>query len=85
MNHGGNTFGRAAAALALAATLAIPAAVAADDVAWVFTGSTNRVAVATASASNASTLLTTLDNGFVASSNSITMSTCPPRTLIMVR
>ena len=71
--------------LAVAAAAAIAPAALADDVAWVFEGSTNRNASATASAASSSTLVTALDNGFVASANSITMSTCPPGTVLVFR
>ena len=71
--------------LAAAASALLVPATRADDVAWVFEGSTNRNASATASAASSSTLVTALDNGFVASSNSITMSTCPPGTVLVFR
>lgn len=76
---------RAARAVALCAALAMAAAALADDIPWVFSGSTNRNASATASASSGTTLVVALDNGFVASANSITMSTCPPATILMFK
>lgn len=84
MKHKDSSRFRTAGAIALGAALALPVAVAADDIPWVFSGSTNRVAVATASASSGSTLLTTLDNGAVESAP-FSMSTCPPATLLYLR
>ncbi len=75
--------GRMARTLVVGIALATVVALA-DDVAWVFEGSTNRTPVATLASSSASTLLITLDNAAVESA-SITMSTCPIGTILFLR